>query len=259
MSITTYSKFYYGQVVTNMNQSIDFSEGGPELQATLNIGSYTLTSFLVEIKRAMEAVGANVYTVTVDRETRVITISADNDFELLISSGTRIGTTAYTLIGFTGADLTGADTYEADEPCGFEFSPQFPLQSYTGSEDFQESVDASVNESTTGRIETFTFGLRKFLEFNIRYQNENSPSTGNPMIRSQVNAVQNLRLFMRYITRKNLIEFIPDEDDPDVFETLVLENTERSDNGTGYKNIDRQEDKLPFYKDTGMLTFRVQD
>ncbi len=257
MSLVVYSKFYFGHTIDTTNKSLDFSEGGSELQATLNIGSYTLTEFLAEIKRAMESVGALVYTVTASRSTRIITIASTSNFELLVTTGTRVGTTVYTLIGFTGADQTGAGTYDGDAASGSEFKPQFFLQDHTPSDRYQEAVDASVNESASGQLEVIQFGTRNFVEMNIRYQTDDSP-TAHTEIRLQANAVANLITFMQYITGKKPVEYMEDEDIPTTFEKLVLEKLPISSKGTGFKLIERVEDTLPGYFDTGVMQFRVQ-
>ena len=101
MSLLTHSKFYYGYEVTPAALYLDFDEGGGELTATLEIGSYTLTEFVAEVARALNEAGANTYTVTVDRATRIITIAADSSTDLLVEAGSHLGTTAWGLLGFT--------------------------------------------------------------------------------------------------------------------------------------------------------------
>lgn len=256
MSLTTYSLFYYGHTVTEDNQLIDFKEGdGDALQATLNIGEYTLTDYLTEIKRAMEAAGDLVYTVTVNRTTRVITISSTSAFSLLVSSGDGIESTAFTMIGFTGDDLTGETSYTADTASGSEFEPQYYLQDYIASNDFKEAVDGVVNESASGKIETVTFGTRQFIQMNFQYATDKNP-TGSSLIKAQTSALANLRSFMDYIITKAPVEFMPNTNARSTFENLVLEKTPGNSKGMGYQLRELVDDHLPGYFETGEILFR---
>lgn len=258
MSLNTYSLFYYGHTVTELNRSIDFKEGGGEIQATLNIGEYSPTSYAAEWKRALDAAGGQTYTVTFDRLTRRLSATAANPFEFLVNSGSRKGSTAYTMGGFTGADLTGAATYTGDSPSGNQFEPQFYLQDYLAPEDNEDSVEERVNESAAGVIEVVKFGNRRFTEFNIEWATNKNP-TGSSLIQVQADALNNLRNFLRYATTKAPIEFMPNKAAPATFHTLILESTKANKAGTGFKLVERKREKTPGYFDTELLTFRVVD
>ena len=58
MALTGRSLFLYGFAVTEFNSSIDFRSAslGPVLQATLQVGYYSLSSLADEIVRAMTEV-----------------------------------------------------------------------------------------------------------------------------------------------------------------------------------------------------------
>ena len=260
MSLKTHSSFFFGHTITELNNSLDFDEGGSELQATLNTGSYSFTEFLAEIKRAMEAAtgAVNTYTVSASRVTGLITISADANFNLRPDTGSRFGTSAFLLIGFTGSDQTGSDTYQGDTRSGSIFIPQFFLQDYISPDDIEEAVDASLNESASGRRQVFLFGVRRFCELNIRYQTNEVP-TAHPDILSDSNGVLNLRTFMQYIRTLAPIEFMEDKDTPSQFVSLELESTPDSEMGVGFKLYERHGDQLPGYFDTGILKFRVRE
>lgn len=251
----TYSAFYYGHTVTDLNRSIDFSEGAGELQATLNIGAYTLTDYLAEIKRAIESVGALDYTVTVNRATRVITIAASGTFSLLTSSGTRQGSSAYPMMGFSGADKTGMASYSAQGASGFAFYPQYYLQDYIDAENDQSAVDAAVHESASGRLEVVKFGNRKIMQCNVRWQTDDNP-TPHPDIKTQTNAVTNLREFLIYATTKAPMEFMVDEGVPNSFISVILESTPASNQGVGFKLVEKYSEGLPRIFDSGILRFR---
>ena len=47
MTIKTKSEFYYGHEITLVNNSIPFTEGSGEIVATVNIGTYSLSDFII--------------------------------------------------------------------------------------------------------------------------------------------------------------------------------------------------------------------
>lgn len=256
MALSTHSKFYYGHIITTDNNAIDFSEGGGELQATLANGSYTLTEFADEIVRAMDAAGALTYSTSIDRTTRKITISSTATFELLVSTGTRAGATAYTLAGFTGADRTGASSYEGDSGSGKEYTTQFILQSYVPSSNFKRSTDASVNKSASGRVEVVKFGEESFIEFNMRYITDIQGQDGT-LLRNRATGVADLRDLLDDLIEKSRFEFMEDENTPTTFEKVILESTPSESDGTGYRLREQFDRGLPGYFDTGILRLRV--
>jgi hypothetical protein len=176
MTIKTMSKFYYGHQVTVDNQYLDFSEG----QAVLNVGNYSLTDFVNEVARALNEVGSNNYVASVDRTTRLVTISGDSTFELYPQSGVAAAQSAYELLGFD-VDKTGSNSYEGDSPSGDEYSPQFLLQSYIDKDDNQKRAFTSVNKSAKGIVETVSFGTEKFYEFNITFATDIDQGKGAPI------------------------------------------------------------------------------
>jgi hypothetical protein len=258
MALSTYSLFFYGHTVTTENKSLDFDEGGSELQATLTPGEYTFTEFLSEIKRAMEAVGALTYTVSASRTTRYMTISAASNFTLRVASGSRHGTTAYTLMGFTGSNRTGANTYTSSAGTGSEYEPQYKLQDYVAPEDNLDAVDEKINEAASGVIELVKFGDRQFMECAFHWVTNKSP-TGSTLIKLNTSAVANLRSFMTYLCTKAPIEFMPDIGSRATFYKLQLESTQANKAGTGFKLKEKVDKKLPGYFESGHLVFRVID
>jgi len=256
INATTFSLFYFNFDVDKSNRFLNFKEGaGPELTASVAVGSHTFTEILTEVKTAMDAVGALVYTVTGDRDTREITISSTSAFDLLISSGTQVGSSVFATIGFTGADLTGLTTYTGN-PAGQIYEPQFKLQSFISSEDSQESVNASVNTTANGEVEVIRFGLAKFIEMNIRYGTD--LKADGKVIKNNPTGLTDLRTFMQFITTKAPVEFMIDIDTRSTFQKVILESTPSSRQGIGYRLNERYDNNLPGYFDTGPLTFRIQ-
>lgn len=102
---------------SELNNKIDFSEGGPTLTATLTSGSYATGALLAaEIKIQLDAIGALTYTVTYSGVTNKFTIAASGVFELRWFTGPNATSFSAGIdIGFDiSADDTGAASYLAD-------------------------------------------------------------------------------------------------------------------------------------------------
>lgn len=255
MSLLTHSKIYFGTVVDDTNYNLDFDEGGSELTAVLEIGSYTLEQLADEISRALNEAGALTYTVTVNRTTRVFTISAGSNFTLRIASGSHLGTTAFGLAGFTGANVTGDDSYTGNAAVGSVFTTQFILQSYVGSEDSQAATYGTVNKSASGKVEVVSFGTESFVEFNVKYAT--AIAMAGDVIRNSATGVSDLQALMQYLITKGPCEFMPDEDVPATFQNLLLESTADDSKGLKYKLREMYGQGLPGFFETGLLKFRV--
>ena len=254
MSITTTPVFYYGYTVTVNNIYLNFNEGGAELTGIVSAGNYSFTALGQEIERVLNSYGTQLYTVAANRSARTFTISAPSTFSLLFASGSNAGLGVGSIIGFT-TDQTGSLSYTGSAT-GSEFIPQFPLQDYTGLDDYQEYSSATINESESGKVETFSVGLRKFMEFNI------GPITNNSvagLFRKTTDAVGDLRSFMTFIISKSDIEFMPDETDRSTYYTIVLERTPTSSTGTGFKLNELYSKGLVGFFETGKLRFRKRD
>jgi len=256
MSLTTYSKFYFGHTVTTTNQYLDFSEGGGELTAIITAGEYSLTDFAQAIEDALNSAGALVYTVTVTRSTQKLTIAATGTFSLLGNTGTHVGADIFSLMGFTNTNQTGAATYTGSAISGSVYAPQFILQDHVPSDNFQQAADASVTKTANGTVEVVKFGTEKFVQFRIRFSNDITQPSAGP-IKSNASGVSNLRTFMQYITERSPIEFMPNENATSTFQTLAFEKSADSSTGTGYKLKELFDRGLPGYYDTEILTFRL--
>ncbi len=258
MALNTYSSIYYlGSPITDDNKYLDFKEGVTNYLATLNSGGYSHTELMTEVKRAMDAAGGQTYTVSMNRATRIVTISASSVFSLLVSSGTSAASSVFGMLGFTGSDRTGSNTYSGNVACGYSYLPQFKLQSHIASDDWQEAIDAKIHESTNGNIEVVSFGTRKFVQFEIMFATNITQASGGPIVNNS-NGVADLRQFMQYIIKKYPVELNPDKDTTAVYETLVLESTDSDNRGIGYKLKEMYDRSLPFYFSTGILKFRVR-
>jgi hypothetical protein len=244
-------------VIDETNNILDFDEGSGEVFATLDVGEYTLGDLAVEIDRALNDAGVETYTVTVDRTTRLIEIvSAGSSLDLLVATGSHLGTSAYTLIGFTGSDRTGALTYEGNVAVGSVYEPQFKLQSYVSSDDWQQAADASINKTASGRIEVVKFGIEKFYQWNINFATNIEQPCGGPILNNP-SGLASLRDFMQYCITRNPLEFMPDKNDPDTYFKILLESTPDNQNGTGYRLKELYDKNAPGYFETGITKWRL--
>lgn len=254
--INTYSSFYFIDHVTDGNFYINFDEGSGEVIAEIETGSYTPTTLADAVESAMNQVGANTYAVTFNRATRTYTISSTVNFSLLITTGSNVGADIYSLIGFTGADLTGAMTYTGNLVAASKYEPQYKLQAFVDQEDLRKAVSASINKSASGIVEVIKFGTEKFFEFNLMFITDYDQGINGP-IKTNLSGVGDVRTFLRFCIEKNDLEFIPDIADLDTFHNVILESTEEDRNGTGYRLKELYSKGLPGYYETGKMVFRL--
>ena len=201
----------------------------------------------------------NTYVVTFDRATRKITIEANGNFDLLCTTGSHSGSAPWGMMGFsTAQDLTGADEYTGQLEAGDVYRPQFWLQDYIPSTDWQEAVDATVNETATGEVNVTQFGIRKFIQMNIKFAT-NLNLGPRSIVRRNPTGKEDLTRFMQYITSKAPVEFIHDENSPSTYETIVLESTPENQKGVGFKLKELYDQNFPDCYQTGLLKFRVQE
>ena len=248
--INTMSKFYFGTEVTLTNFYLNFDEGGSELTAILKRGYYSLTDFAVEIARAMTAVGGQTYSVSVNRVNRRLTISASSSFTLRIATGSNVGSDIYSLAGFTGTNVTGT-SLTGGSGAGYEYVPQFRLQDYVKPGQRKETIESTINETGSGRIEVVKFGLRSLIEMNIRFITS-VPQGG--AIEHNPEGYEDAEFFMTELIKRGDIEFMPDRDDTSTFYEISLESTEADSKGLKFKLI--EEPAQDYYR-TGKLVFRI--
>lgn len=250
--ITTNSKFFYGTIVSVMNRSIDFDEGGPEIQATLRVGAYTATEYVAEFQRALRLAGSQLYTCTLNRTTRQMTIAAPLNFTLRSNSGTRLATTAYPLAGFsTAADFTGANSYAGVLGVGSEYITQYPVDEYLDPDDNIVKEQGTVNVTPDGILSQISFGDVPRAEMNIRLITD--LDLKNKSFVFNANGILDAKTFLAYLLSKGRVEFMKDKDSPGVFFKCFLESTsdDRSALRVVLKNMD-----TPNIYETGRLTFR---
>lgn len=255
-TLTTLSVFYYGTTIDSSNNKLDFNEGGPEIVATLNIGDYSLTEFVDEVERALNAAGALDYTVTLNRTTRKITVSATGVFALLCLTGSHSGTSVFTLAGFSIlANKTGASSYVSDNGTGFEYRPQYPLKNYTALRDFRVKESSVVNVSVSGVVQTIQFGDGARMRANVWVITDKTGLKLDPFFENP-SGVQAARDFLDFLITKAKIEFMEDVANRATFSTILLESSKADKDGTSYElvNMDKAKD---FYETQDLLFRKV--
>jgi hypothetical protein len=254
--IFTDSAFYFGTEITDDNRLIRFIEDGLPLIAELTPGKYSLTDLAREASRAMNVVGDQDYRVSINRSTRIATIEAElvgaTDFTLSLSE---TSASAFSLLGFTGSDLTGNTEYSGTAKVGLEYRPQFRLQGFVDFDDNQKAVESSVLTSASGRVETVRFGIYKLMEAEIKFITDIDQGVGG-YIRTNNSGVADARRFMEYAVTKGDMEFIPDAKSPAVFTKCILESTPESSEGVDFKLKEEFAQGLTGYYTTGLLVFR---
>lgn len=254
--VETYSKFYYGFIVDTESLSIDIDEGSGEFTATLAAGEYSFSDFIIETQRALNDSGALDYIVSGDRVTRLITITGSGNFDLLVQTGAHAGASAFSLLGFTGSDRTGLSVYTGNSEAGFQYTPQFRLQSYIDQSIWQQAADASINKTANGRVEIISFGIEKFFQWNINFATNIYQSSAGPIINNP-NGLNDLTKFMIYAITRSPIEFMPDKNDPDTFYKIILESTPDNQMGVGFKLKELYDKNVPGYFETGNCVWRL--
>jgi hypothetical protein len=242
--LKTFSAFNYGHTITRDNQLFPFVYNSENYQATLTIGAYGLGQFVAELERALNELEILEFDLSLDRQLRSITISANDDFEIPVNSSLLKNISCYALAGFSGADLTGSDSYEGGQS-GLVFIPQFKLQEYIDFEDDQEAAKSSIAESGSGLVQVASFGIVERASFNIKYQT-NINGTG----------VDDLRSFLRYATTKAPIEFVKDRNNAGIFTLCLLDSTTKSSDGVGFTLRELYNEGIAEYFESGTLTFR---
>ena len=252
---TTSAWYFVPEVVAGID-TLNFSEGGPELNASITRGAYTPTEYAAQIQIALNAAGALDYTVTFNRAERTLTVAASGTFELLVSSGSSGTDQAYATMGFSGADRTGAATYTGNLQTGNGYYTQFPLQSFVAFEDDQTANQESVNTSTDGTlVEVVSFGLVQRMRCNIKYVTDIEQPCGG-VISNNSAGKSDLRTFLLFGIEKKPMEFMFDITTPSVFTKCILDSTPESGNGTGFRIKEQFSDRIGQYFSSGQLVFR---
>lgn len=248
--IYTRSAFVYVEPITALNNTISLNEGSGDFSVSISTKGYSLTGLLLAASAALNGgTGAGItYQVSIDRSTRLVTISGDSVFDL--NDGALLN-----LLGFSG-DQTGGSSYTGTVAAGTAYYPQFRLQNFVDFTNDQASNDAAVNVSASGITEVVKFGNRQFMRCNIRFATDNPQPLGGEIV-NNTNGVSDLRDFMLFAIEKDPLEFVPDvQVNPGIFTECILESTPESSTGTTFRLKEQFGSNLAGFFDTGPLVFR---
>lgn len=255
MALDVFSQFFYGFTIDNENRYLNISEGGPEIQVELDPGTYTLTDAALMIQTAFNNAGTLTYVVSTDRSNQTFTIEGSANWSALIQSGTLGANQAWSVLGFPlGLDLTGTDTYSGTSPVVSVFRPQFWLQDYVPSTNRKRKAETTVRKTATGEVEVVTFGDERFMKCSVMFSTD-KPMDGK-VIENNPNGVGDLRDFMDYCITKQKLEFMENRDNPNSFETMILESTEQSRDGVEFELREMVGQNLPDFFEVKNLIFR---
>lgn len=249
-----YPAFNYGHRIEFNNSFINFSENGvDQLTAQIDIGSYTLQVFADKLAQALNAAGSQEYTVIVDRVTRRLTISASANFDLLIASGAQAALSAFTLSGFTGADVTGNNAYTSNIASGSQYICQTPLKNFSDFINNKQKAESVVRETPSGLVEAISYGIIERMRCDFPLITDITPQR---FIRETNTGVQEARDFLDYIIGKDPIEFLYNVNEENNFVNCILDRTRQDSKGTGYELREKVRQSLPGYYDVSGLVFR---
>ena len=253
MALIAKSLFLYNFQVTENNRSLDFKSvsGGPEKQATLTVGFYSLTSLGIEVVTQLQAADPlNIYTFTVDRtvaggtEVRV-TISTSGTFlSLLFSSGSRAASTCAYLLGYTATDKTGFLTYTSQSTAGTSLVPNLAGYNFIPPELYR-NVQGSLNISTSGIKEAIVFSVMKFFQVQFKHIPKSIATTSWTSL-------------MTWAMQQREFEFTPEISSPSTFYRCTLETTSADGKALGFK-ITEEIPQFPNLYDTGLMKFRIKE
>lgn len=251
MPLRSRSLFTYGIQVTELNRSIDFriENAGEELNATLTLGFYSVSSLAVEVKRALEEADLdNEYTVTVDRTAaggtqNRITIETDGAFlELLFGTGTREASSAADLLGFASSDCTGDTEYTGTGSVGYSLVSPYSGNDWIPPSLYKKNLGV-VNVTASGFKEAITFATQKFFQVRFTWISDSSLSEWEEL--------------MTWLVAQKPIDFTPEISSPATVYEASLESTPFDSSGLGF-TLPESPKGSGLY-DTGILKFRIKE
>jgi len=260
MALKKYSAFYYGHTISRNNRYLNFGESyiDPDQRAgLLDIGSFTLTEFGNRVAKAMNTEGSQEYTVTLDRATRLFTISAPNNFELLLDTGSQKTLSVFTLLGFNGGvDLTGSNSYTASIASGSEYITQTPLKDFSDFDKNREKAEAQVKTTPAGITEVISYSTLERMVCSFPVITNYVPQR---YIRESATGVEEVLDFLNYAIGKAPMEYVYDYEDPNVFKPVILDKTKKSSKGVGFELKERVKDSLPgYYEISGLVFLKIE-
>lgn len=249
MALKNPSLFLYNYQITANNQFISFATNSGEVPpntrtATIPVGYYSLTSLCSAIASALTSADPlHTYTVTANRnvagglQNRVTIATSNSYFGIYFATG-NISNPA-TLLGFTGANLTGSTSYTGSLTSGTALIPEQIGFGYLSPNAMNKNF-GKLNVSASGLKEAIVFSLQQFCQVQFKYIPEaNLPGVWLP--------------FIQWIIQQRALEFTPDYTIPNTFYQVTLEEPNQG------LQIDLSEmlPDFPFYYQTPVMKFRL--
>lgn len=255
--IQTHSKFIYGYEVTSNSRYFDFEVSGTPYSVIFDIGAYSAEELRVEFETKLNDLASGVvFSVSLDRSTRLFTVTGDSAFDYLPATGPNSANNCAGVFGFDTLDDLATTSVVSTQASGAVYTTQFKLQDYVDEADNRMSRFATVHKSSSGATNLIRFGEDRIFEMNFRYITDR-PQPSNGPIRSNTSGVQDFRDLMSWGSKKYEFEFLPDESDGTTFYRVVLESTPEASDGTGYKLKEQYQRGLVGYYDSGIIRLRV--
>lgn len=245
-----YSAFNYGHDVTLNNRFLNFSEGGSQITAEIPVGSYTLGEMPALVASSMNLVGGQEYSVVLNRADRTLEISASGNFELLIATGSNAPQSIFPLLGFTGSDLVGANSY-LGSASGSQYITQTPLKNFSNFDKNKQKIDSVVRQTPDNVIEAISYGTAERMKCEFPLITNVTPQG---FIRESATGIEEAQAFLDYAIEKKPLEFLEDYREID-FTPCILDKTSTDSKGTGYEMRELIARRLPFYFEVKRLTF----
>ena len=252
MALTDKSLLLWGLEVRADNQNLPFKAAalGPQLNAVLRVGYYSLTSLLAEIKAALQAADpAHTYTVTANRTVNAntenrITISTNGTFlSLLFATGTTAASSCRDLIAFGIFDYTGNTSYTNGASTGDTIVTEWWGFNYQPPQVYKKNF-GTVNVATSGEKEAITWTVQRFIGVEYRFE-------------PQAKVLVDWQAWIDWAIQQKPFDFTPEIKSPTVVYDVTLEKSSEDGKGLGF-NMREQVPQYPFRYSTGALTFRVR-
>lgn len=243
------SAFLYGYTVTDETKNFYFDEGAGVQSFIIPPRSYSLENLRELLQTLLIENGTQVYTVAVNRVTRLFTISAPLTFDLLPSTTTE---NFFSVIGITADKLAGI-TYESDISTGQTYLPQFALEGYGAFGLNKKSIKGSVSEAPSGITQATDFGTRSVMKCDFPFIGNFEHRKDSP-VESNANGLQDAIDFFDYAITKGEMEFMYDRTDFNTYNICILESAGSDRNGLGYEL--KEIKNLPSFYQIKKLIFR---
>lgn len=258
MALEKHSKIYYDYLVTSENRYFDFQVGIDVHVVSLALGSYTPSQLAVELSSKINELLSSSYTVSFNRVDRKFTIANATNFSILFSSGVNASRSIASVLGFNSTDLTGTNTYTSQNSSGKVYTTQFYFQSYKSTTQNRKAIDGVVNKSASGKVEVVKFGNERFMEGELLFITDLIQDNVS-IIRTNTSGVSDYLSLIEWLTEKAPVEIMIDENNPEEFQTFILESTEQDSKGLDYELIELYERSLPLYYRSGKLKFKLTE